>query len=145
MSTGSGREATNGSAGINKNQRGSIMIEFVFVVTILVAVFLAAVTFSFQFADCYGIQKVAREGAREASITRDTSWARVRAMQAAWLWGLDQDNMSVDFETSGTAVTCYATYTSIPFHRSFLRLLDGSTLNNVTMRGSSTFVWAEGH
>ncbi|MCL6478976.1 MAG: pilus assembly protein [Peptococcaceae bacterium] len=139
MSTGSGRTPIK----LLKNESGSIMLEFVFVISLLMVVFMAMVTFSFHFADCYGIQKVAREGAREASITGDTDWAGVRARQAAWLWGLDPDKMSVDFTQNGTTVTCSVAYKSSPFHKTFLKMIGGGTLKDIDLNARTTFVWSE--
>lgn len=129
--------------GTLKSQKGSILLEFTFVITILMVVFLAAITFSFLFSDYYGIQKVAREGARESSITRDAGWAGEKARQAAWLWGIDPKKMMVDFSQDGTSVTCYVTYTSSPFHKTFPALVNGRPLQDVTMKARATFVWLE--
>ena len=125
------------------NQKGSIFIEFVFAMTILLVMFMAAVTFSFLFSDYYGVQKAAKEGAREASLTGDIDWARTKAYQSAWLWGLDQDKIAVEFYQDGTTVTCYVTYTSAPFHRTFPTLVKGKSLNDVNMSASAISAWLE--
>ncbi len=122
-----------------KNQKGSILLEFVVAMTILIVIFLAAVTFSFLYADYYNLQKVARDGAREAGITMDTDKALEKALESAWLWGLDPEKMTVDFSQDGTAVTCQVTYASTPFHRKFLTPLKGKPLEDVTIYARATF------
>ena len=143
MRTGSGRRTDLYITRIAGNQRGSVLLEFIFSISVLLVIFIFTVTFSFLFADYYGVQKVAREGAREASITGNVDWARVKAEQSAWLWGLDPDRASVYFFRDGTAVTCQVTYTVSPFHKTFPKLIGGSPLTDVTMSAGATFVWLE--
>ena len=131
------------SKSITSNQKGVIMLEFVFTVSILMVIFLATVTFSFLFTDYYGSQKVAREGAREASMTRDVSWAKVKAEQAAWLWGLDPGRTSIEFYTGGTGVTCTVNYISRPFSKTFPRLLEGSALEDYHLNARATYMWSD--
>ncbi|HBV98017.1 MAG: hypothetical protein JL50_01080 [Peptococcaceae bacterium BICA1-7] len=131
------------SKSIINNRKGSIMLEFVFSVSILMVIFLATVTFSFLFADTYGSQKVAREGAREASMTRDVSWAKVKAEQAAWLWGLDPGRTSIEFYTGGTGVTCTVNYISRPFSKTFPKLLEGSALQDYHINTRATYMWSD--
>jgi len=141
--TGSGRRTDLYTTKIAVNQKGSVLLEFILSISVLLVIFIFAVTFSFLFADYYGVQKVAREGAREASITGNVDWARVKAEQSAWLWGLDPNRVAVDFFRDGTAVTCHVTYTVSPFHKTFPELIGGSPLTDVTMNASATFVWLE--
>ena len=118
------------------------MLEFVMSVSILLVIFLAAITLASQFADYYGIQKVAREGAREASITGDVSWGRTKALQSAWLWGLKSNKIIVNFSQDSTTVTCNVTYISTPMYKSFLKMVDGKTLKDITLRSRARFVWS---
>lgn len=143
MRTGSGRKAEGNITEICKNRRGSILLEFTFTIGILAVVFMAMVTFSFLFADYYGVQKVAREGAREASITKDTNRAGEKALQAAWLWGLDGGGVAVSFYQDETTVTCYVSYTAKPFSRAFPKLLGGRPLGDYHMNARATYVWLE--
>ena len=124
-------------------EKGSILLEFTFVATILLVIFLAMVTFSFLFSERYAIQKVAREGAREASITRNEDWAREKALHAAWLWGLDPNKVEVGFYRDDVTETCVVRYTAIPFSKTFPTLVKGSSLQPVNMSAWATFVWAE--
>lgn len=126
-----------------KEKKGSIMLEFAFSMTILIVIFMATVTFSFLFSDHYSIQKVAREGAREASITMNEDWARAKALQAAWLWGLDPARISVQFYQIGKTETCVVRYTAIPFDRTFPTLVNGSPIQPVNLSATATFVWSE--
>lgn len=130
MSTGSGRVTMDTLTNNLKDQDGVIMLELVFAMSILVAIFLATFTFAFLYGDYYGVQKVAAEGAREASITKDTGWARTKAMQSAWLWGLDPSKTTVEFYTGSGDVTCTVHYVASPFSKTFPKLLEGSPLKD---------------
>ena len=143
MLTGSGRRTNLFTTNTVRDQKGSVLLEFIFSISFLLVIFIFTVTFSFFFADYYGVQKVAREGAREASITGNVDWARVKAEQAAWLWGLDPDRVSVDFFRDGTVVTCHVIYTVSLFHKTFPKLLGGRPLTDVTINAGATFVWLE--
>lgn len=124
-------------------QKGSIMIEFVFCISILVCIFMATVTFSFLFADYYSTQKVAREGAKEASITLNTETAREKAIDAAWLWGLELDRTGISFSTDSTTVTCTVNYAARPFNRTFPKLFEGTPLNEeYHFKTEATFPWS---
>lgn len=142
MSTGTGQGGNNVRC-LMRNQKGVIILEFVFTITILMVIFLATLTFSFLFADYYGAQKVATEGAREASITKDISWARTKAAEAAWLWGLDPGRTTLDFYSDSTSVSCTVHYTARPFNRTFPRLLEGSSLQNFELNTRATYVWSD--
>ena len=138
MSSGSDR----GVISVLKDQKGSIMIEFVLCVSILAFIFMATVTFSFLFADYYGAQKVAREGAREASITLNTGAARGKAMAAAWLWGLEPERTGISFSTDSTTVTCTVDYSARPFNRTFPKLFAGTPLEReYHLKTKATYPW----
>lgn len=145
MRKGSGLITIKQPYGALRDQKGAILLEFAFVITILMVIFLATITFSFLLSDFYGVQKVAREGAREASITGSTQWAGEKVLQAAWLWGLDDGRVTIDFSRDGTAVTCYVTYASTPFHKNFMTIFGSQPLSDVTMRARASFVWLESH
>ena len=127
---------------LNRNQSGSVMLEFVMSVLILLVIFLAAITLSCQFADYYGIQKVAREGAREASVTGDVNWGRAKALQSAWLWGLKADKISINFSQDSTTVSCNVSYISTPMYKNFLKMVNGKTLKDIILRSKARFVWS---
>lgn len=143
MSSGTGRAASSNLIDQINNQKGSIMLEFVFTITILMVIFLATVTFSFLYGDYYGAQKVAKEGSREASISGDAEWARTKALEAAWLWGLDPDRVSVDFNTDSTKVTCNVGYIAKPFNKTFPTLLQGSPIQDVHIHTQATYAWSD--
>lgn len=140
MSTDSGRVTSNSSTDLLKDQKGSIMLEFVFTVSILMVIFLATVTFSLLFGDYYGAQKVAAEGAREASITNNIESAQAKAMDAAWLWGLDPDRTSIEFYSNSSTVTCTVHYTAKPFNRTFPTLLEGMSLQDYKLSARAEYV-----
>lgn len=132
-----------GAAGALKDRRGSVIIEFVLCISILIFIFMATVTFSFLFADYYGAQKVAREGALEASITLNTGVARNKAMDAAWLWGLAPERTAIAFTTDGNTVTCTVNYAARPFNRTFPELFDGTSLDReYHFKTEATFPWS---
>lgn len=127
---------------LNKKQQGSVMLEFVMSVSILMVIFLAAITLSVQFADYYGIQKVAREGAREASVTGDVSWGRAKALQSAWLWGLKPEKINVNFTQDSSTVSCNVSYVSTPVYKDFIKMVNGKPLKDITLRSRARFVWS---
>ncbi len=137
MPTDSGRKTGN----FTTDQKGSVMLELVFAVTVLTVVFLTAVTFSMHYKDYYGVQKVAGDGAMEASLTGNVEWARTKAYQSAWLWGLDPGRLSVEFHRGGRTVTCFVTYSSAPFHKNFPTLLGGAPLSEITFNARAVSVW----
>lgn len=133
------------STDLLRNRRGSILLEFVFASTILIFLFMAAVTFSMFFSDYYSIQKVAREAAREACITGSEIAGRQKVMEAAWLWGLDPDRMELAFEKDSAAnrviETCTVRYKSQPFHRTFPKLLIQAPLKDIELTARASFGW----
>lgn len=129
---------------LHNRQEGVILIEFALTISILMVIFMATITFSFLLKDYYGVHKVAREGAKEASITHDTAWAGKKAKQAATLWGLDADKVQVSFSTGGNSVTCTVTYNAVPLYRAFPKLVDKENLKNVKFTSKATYVWFDG-
>ena len=124
-------------------QKGSIMIELVFCVSMLAVIFMATVTFSFLFSDYYSAQKVAREGAREASITKNIVLAREKALSAAWLWGMASERIDVRFITDSTTVTCTVEYIARPYSKTFPALVKGKALEDYRLRTRATYVWSD--
>lgn len=132
-----------GVISVFKDQKGSIMIEFVLCISMLAFIFMATVTYSFLFADYYGAQKVAREGAREASITLNTGTAGGRAMDAAWLWGLEPERTGISFSTDSTTVTCTVDYSARPFNRTFPKLFADTPLEReYHLKTKATYPWS---
>ncbi|MFZ5632133.1 MAG: TadE/TadG family type IV pilus assembly protein [Bacillota bacterium] len=130
-----------------KNQKGSVLLEFAFVITILIVVFMGTVTLSFLYSDYYAVQKVAREGAREACITGSEDQGRQKALEAAWLWGLDPNRTAVEFERDSSAnraiETCTVRYIARPFDRSFPTLVNGTPLRDVQLNARASFGWRD--
>lgn len=128
-----------------KDQRGVIMIEAAACFIFLIVIFLGLVTLSFVIKDYYGIYKVAREGAREACITGDINRGYDRALQTAWLWGLDTDRLTVRFERDYIGnryiETCIVTYKVSLFNKVFPELVGGSRLSDYEITGRATFGW----
>jgi len=128
---------------VDSNKKGSITLELVFSITILMAVFLGFLTFSLIFSDYHDVQKVAREGARESVITGDQGRGVAKAYETAWLWGLDPGSLSVVIyrDSTGNSVidTCVVEYTTKPFSKTFPTLLKGRPLDDIKLYGRATF------
>lgn len=124
---------------IIENESGSIMLEFAFGIIVLLVIFIGGVTLSTYLSDYYAIQKVAREGAREASITENEVQARVRAKEAAWLWGLDTTRINIDVFGDGLSETCSVSYVSKPFSN-FQTILGGSPMPEIKLKSSAIFM-----
>ena len=115
------------------------MIELVFSISILMVIFLATLTFSILYKDYCNIQKVAREGAKEAIISRDVNYARNKALETAWLWGLDPGRTEVEFFGGSDDVTCTVHYIAKPFNKTFPKLLEGSPLQDYHLQTSARY------
>lgn len=139
MSSGSGRR----TGGFSTDLRGSVLLEFVFAVTVLLVLFMGAATASFLFSDYYSVQKVAREGAREACIAGNEAGGTARAYESAWLWGLDPERLEVEFyrldSGGGVAMACVVRYTARPFHRVFPLLVNRGPLGDVRITARAAF------
>lgn len=142
MSTGSGQET---ASFLIKDQKGVILLEFALSMIILAALFLGTVTLSLALRDYISVHKVAREGAREAVITGNTSAAYSKAMQAAWLWGLKPENLTIwfDREVDGTRTfeTCHVKYRTNLFNYLFPTLVGGSPMKDFDIDQEATFGW----
>ncbi|MDF9409493.1 MAG: TadE-like protein [Pelotomaculum sp. PtaB.Bin013] len=142
MSTDSGRETRNT---LIKDEKGVILVEFAFCFIILIVLFLGTVTLSFAFRDYVSLQRVVREGAREAVITGNTSMAYSKAYQAAWLWGLKPENLTITFqqEVDGnrTFEKCYGTYQIELFNYTFPALVGQASLSDININANATFGW----
>ncbi|KJS64247.1 MAG: hypothetical protein JL50_21585 [Peptococcaceae bacterium BICA1-7] len=143
MKTGLDRIVRTKRTELIKNRDGVIFIELVLVLSIVTVIFLATVTFSFLFTDYYGAQKVAREGAREACISKDIALARQRAEDAAWLWGLDQDRLLIQFMQDSKGVTCTVHYVARPFSRTFPELLNDKPLKDYHFQSVAIYPWTK--
>jgi hypothetical protein len=130
-----------GSGNILKEKKGAILLELTMTVSILMVIFIAIITFAFLFADYYTVHKVAREGAKEASISRDIVLAERRAKQFALLWGLNIKETDIEFVARNSSVTCYVTYMSNPMYRNFPLLLGLSKFTAVRFESEATYVW----
>jgi Flp pilus assembly protein TadG len=160
LSTGSGRAAgsilTNRGCRASlpaaaenrlKSQKGAVLLEFAFAVTMLLFIFMGFVTVSLLFFDYYGVQKAAREGAREACISGSEEVARAKALESAWLWGLDPARVTVEFQADSPAQrvvkTCIVRYTARPFFKTFPTLLNRSPLQEIEITARAVFGWQE--
>ncbi|MFZ5650845.1 MAG: TadE/TadG family type IV pilus assembly protein [Bacillota bacterium] len=123
------------------DQRGAILLEFTFAVSMLVVIFLASVTMAFLFSDSFDVQKAAREGAKEASITGDVGQGMAKAYQSARMWGLDPARISVEFYSDNFTMTktCVVQYTSKPFSRTFPKLLNRPPMDDIALYGRATY------
>jgi Flp pilus assembly protein TadG len=128
-----------------EDERGVIIIEAAFSFILLIFLFLGAVTLSFVIRDCYNIQKVAREGAREACITGSVESGYNKALSSAWLYGLDPDRLTIKFDNQHTGnrnlITCDVTYRINLFSRTFPQLVGGDSLFDFDVHSKATFGW----
>ncbi|SFH34039.1 TadE-like protein [Desulfotomaculum arcticum] len=130
-----------------KNQKGVIIIEAALSFIVLLIFFLGLVTMSFIFKDYINIQKVAREGAREACITGNIDRAYDTAVQTAWLWGMDTNRLTVKFRKDSIGnrnlETCVVTYRVNLFSKTFPKLAGGSSLTDFNINAQATFGWQD--
>jgi len=114
---------------------------------ILLVLFLGLATVWFVAKDCISIQKVVREGAREAVITGSEDRGISMAYRTAWLWGLDPDRLTVSFsrhvDGTRTFETCYATYRVNLFSHTFPALVGRAPLSDFDVKASAVFGWRD--
>jgi len=128
-----------------EDEKGVIIIEAAFSFILLIFLFLGVITLSFIIRDCYNIQKVAREGAREACITGSIESGYNKAMSSVWLYNLDSDRLTIKFNNQHTGnrhtVTCDVTYRINLFSRTFPQLVGGKSLVDFDVHSKATFGW----
>lgn len=137
--------STRTPVNIIKDQRGQAMVEFTFGIIILIIILLATATVVFWYDDDTTIKKISRDGAREITITGDEGQARNRAEQIAWLYGLDDDKLKIDFNNisfgARNLVSCKVNYTSSPFSRLFPTLVGEAPIDDIELESEAIFGW----
>jgi hypothetical protein len=117
------------------------------VVIIMTLLFMGTVTLAFFYADYFAVQKVAREGARESCITGSEVVGRQKALDVAWLWGLDPGRIAVEFQrdssSSRTIEICTVRYIAKPFDRAFPTLVNKTPLQDIQLTGTAIFGWKD--
>jgi len=130
---------------IIKNEDGVILLEFAFLVIILIVLVLGFVTVFSVGKDYLSIHKVAREGAREAAITGNENSGYARAYQAAWLWKLKPENLAVELsqtnEGTRTFESCSVTYRTNLFNYTFPTVVGQSPLADFDLHTNAIFGW----
>ncbi|WP_165859223.1 TadE/TadG family type IV pilus assembly protein [Desulfofundulus salinus] len=120
-------------------------MEFAAASLVLVILFLGMMTLWGVLNDYANINKVCREGAREAALTGSEYAGYMKALEVAWVWGLKPERLSVEFyPDSGSnkrLVTCVVTYRAPLFSRNFPALAGKGSLDEVTLRSEATFGW----
>lgn len=143
MNIGSGREVRTSS--IKKNEKGVILIEFAFAMIVLIVLFFGVVTVGFYIADHVAIQKVAREGIREATITGSEDAGRDKAIQAAWLWGLNPLNLTIEFTGSSNngriVKICLVKYRANIFNKTFPKVIGEKSLTDFDINARASYGW----
>jgi len=128
-------------ANITTDQKGQAMLEFAFSIIILVLLYLVIITVGLRIGDLVALNKVARDGGREAAITGDINQGQNKASDTAWAYKLDPARLTVSFTNAGDVVICEARYRSTPF----ADLLPGFTGNTETedknMTARAVFGW----
>lgn len=130
---------------IKNNEKGVILIEFALSFIVLVVLFFGVVTVGLAVGDYVAIKKAAREGAREATITGSDYAGQVKALQAAWLWGLNTSNLTVGFsqENYGNRVfkICSVKYRTNLFNKTFPMVVGQGNLTDYNIEAKATFGW----
>lgn len=146
MSTGSGippNSTDRGRKHLHGDAKGVILVEFAAASLVLIILFLGMITLWGVLNDYANINKVCREGAREAVLTGSEYAGYRKALEVAWVWGLKPERLSVEFypDSGGNRrlVTCVATYRAPLFSRNFPALAGKGGLDEVTLRSEATF------
>jgi hypothetical protein len=130
---------------IIRNQRGTIMLEFAGSMIILIILYLGLITMCLFLSDYTSIRKVARDGAREITITNSQDMAEQRVEQSAWLYKLDPDKLTVDFNQyelgERTLVSCEVKYLSSPFSKAFPSLVGEDPISEKELYAEAVFGW----
>ena len=98
---------------MHRDRRGSIMIEFVAACLVLVAIFTGITETALLIKDRIYLQRVVRDGAREAAITGNIEAGRYKAQdRALQYFGNNKAYIDIDTEQYGNVeyITCSATY-----------------------------------
>lgn len=132
-------------ARLTADERGAIIVEAAFSFVLLIFLFLGIVTMSFVIRDCYNIQKVAREGAREACTTGSVESGYNKALSSAWLYDLKSERLTIKFDSQHTGnrniITCNVTYRVNLFSRTFPQLVGEKSLFDFDVHSKATFGW----
>jgi len=121
-----------------KSQNGTVMIETVLSCLLLIVFFFGFIElFHVIQSDIY-VQRIAREGAREASLTGDTAIGRAKAEELVRQYFGTANAARIDMEvTQDSAVICTATYKYKPFKM----LSQNGYKREVILNGQAVFPW----
>jgi len=132
-------------ANITGDERGQAMLEFAGSIIIFLMLYLFFITIGLRIADYSAVQKVARDGGRQAVMTGDINKGLEKARQTAWMWKLDPDKTDIYFYSSNygqrSFITCETKYRSSPFSRMFPALVGGQPVDEKILTGKATFGW----
>lgn len=130
---------------ITRDERGQAMLEFAGSIVIFLILYLFFITIGLRIADYSAVQKVARDGGRQATITGDINKGLEKAEQTAWMWKLAPSKLDINFYSENYGqrrfITCEVTYISSPFSRMFPTIVGQQPLDEKTLTGKATFGW----
>lgn len=132
-------------ANIIRNQRGSIMIEFAASMILLMVLYLGLITLGLRIDESIAMQKVVRDGAREVASTGSTSQGEAKALESAWVWGLEPNKLQINFSTynygARKLIDCNARYVSSPFSKVFPTLVGEKPMDDKILEANATYGW----
>lgn len=123
-----------------KSQRGSILVELVFVCMLLVIFMLGTIeVINLIRADIY-LEKIAREGAREAAITNSILIGKLMA----------EDNAGQYFASSQPVIALYTNDTAgktanvvcdVSYHYKYLYFLNKNGIGGTELNAKAIYPW----
>lgn len=130
---------------ITKDERGQAMLEFTGSIIIFLMLYLFLITIGLRIADYSAVQKVARDGGRQATITGSVTKGMDKALQTAWMWKLDTNKTNVNFYSNNygqrSFITCEVKYRSSPFSRMFPTMVGEQPVDDKILTGKAAFGW----
>lgn len=126
-----------------RNQRGTELIEFAFVLPLLLVLTLTVVDFSRAFLMKSTLSAAAREGARVAVVTSDPALAQslgeARAESVASASGVGSPNATIAAPDGNKMVTCTITGSFSFLYPGLFQWLGNSFSNPMTLTATASF------
>jgi len=123
-----------------KSQKGSILVELVFVCIFLTMFMLATIEVINIFRANIYIQKVAREGAREAAMTNDTQAGKRMATDVSQQYFVSSKPSIVVYTNQAAGkeanVVCDVSYNYKPFY-----LFNNNGIGGIELDAKAVYPW----
>lgn len=130
---------------IIRDQHGTIMIEFAASMILLLVLYLGMITLGLRINESIAMQKVVRDGAREVAITSSLSQGEAKALESAWVWGLEPNKVQINFSTydygARKLIDCNIRYVSSPFSKVFPTLVGEKPIDERVLEAEATYGW----